>query len=228
MQPRWHKFYLIGCGGVGSLLAPVLIKLMGAGKVVLVDGDKFEPKNLDRQLFDPRTIGHNKAAALGELYGVEAIDQWFVMGLLDLHDEDWLLVGADNHPARHAALGEADRSGCRVIIAANEVTSSEAYYYQPDWSRSGLDPRVYYPDIETDTGRDPAGCTGQAQERNRQLVTANFTAAALAGHLLTLWAIERFKLRTETSKSLPFHLRVNMTRMESRQVKDINQERTET
>lgn len=227
------RFYLIGCGGVGSLMLPALLKLVGKDNVVLLDGDELEPKNLDRQLFDPSDIGKSKAIALGEKYDLpfdNYRNEWFSAGLLPLEPEDWLLVCADNHPARRDSLFESDRTECQVIIAANETTSSEAFYYRREWKGSKLDPRLYYPEIETNTGNDPraraAGCTGQAQEENRQLVTANFMAASLALHLLMIWHLEASKLNQATRECLPFHLIQNLSRAECRRVKD-QRERTE-
>lgn len=219
-----NRVFVIGCGGVGTLLTPVLCKLVKPGRVELVDGDEFEKKNLDRQLFHPISIGMNKARALADLYNCAARPEWFTVGLLDLQEDDWLIVCVDNHPARHSALQESDRTGCKAIIAANEVHSSEAYYYQHDWNKTKLDPRVYYPEIETVQDNNPAaiaiGCVGEVQENNRQLVTANQMAAALAMHLFTIWCLEQPKLKKETAAYLPFHLLCNLSRLEHRLVKD--------
>jgi hypothetical protein len=79
---------------------------------------------------------------------------------------------------------EGDESGCQAIFAVNETHSSEAYYCWRTWRRTERDPRVYYPELNTDRAGDPrtaaVGCTGEAQENNRQLVFANLIAAALA------------------------------------------------
>ncbi len=52
------------------------------------------------------------------------------------------------------------------------------------------DPRVYYPEINTDRSGDPRatsiGCTGEAQTNNRQLVSANLMAATLGPGILTM------------------------------------------
>ena len=59
-----RKHYIIGCGGVGSWLAPSLCLLRSPQEVILVDGDTLETKNLNRQLFTPEQVGSNKAEAL--------------------------------------------------------------------------------------------------------------------------------------------------------------------
>jgi molybdopterin/thiamine biosynthesis adenylyltransferase len=229
------NFYIIGAGGVGSWICPALCKLVEPADVVVLDGDAFEEKNLDRQLFDKESLGENKAEALSGKYQCAALPMWFGVGVLDLLPEDWLLVCADNHPARYDALQEADRTACRVIIAANETHSAEAYFYQREWKGTKLDPRIYYPTIETSHADDPrarsAGCTGEAQTSNRQLVTANFMAGALLMHLLTLWHLEVPKLDKDVLDCLPFQYKANLTSLEVfriKQFKTNNQERTET
>lgn len=216
--------FIVGSGGVGSWLAPSLCMLIGSKNVVLVDGDTLEEGNLNRQLFTRQHLGRNKAEALAGLYGCKAIPEYYNMGRFRVTEDDWLVMCVDNHPARNAALNESDARGCRVICAANETHSAEAYYYNRGWREGVLDPRVYYPEITTNREGDPLaraiGCTGEAQEANRQLVSANFSAAALAQHLFVVWAMEAPKLNSETLPSLPYKLVQNLTKLESFRVKD--------
>ena len=220
-----HRIFIIGVGGVGSWLAPSIALLEGSRNVVLVDGDELEMKNLNRQLFTFSDIGKNKAEALAAKYKCQHIPSFYSVGLVEHVDTDWLLCCVDNNPARNSVLTECDRTGCRAILAANEVHSSEAYYYQPDWRGSNRDPRVYYPEIVTDRRFDPLlagnGCTGEAQVENRQLVSANFSAAALAQNLYVLWAMEKPKLDSEILPSLPYQFRANLTRLEFNRVGQI-------
>lgn len=226
--------YIIGCGGVGSWLSEAMARLCQDPKkhLVLVDGDKLEQKNLDRQLFSEDVIGRNKAEALGEKLGCVGEGEWFTPYLFPHNVSDWLMVCVDNNPARRAALMACDMFGCKAIIAANEVHSSEAYIYCPDWrGHPTLDPRVTYsPEIEADHSGNPEaasiGCTGEAQVANRQLVTANFMAAALAAHLFVVWAMESRKVKPETLKHLPFRLSQNLTRNGYVLRGDLNQEPT--
>jgi len=216
--------YVIGAGGVGSWLTPSLCLLLGPRKVVVVDGDRLEEKNLNRQLFRREHLGQNKAIALAGLYGCLSRPEYFAMGRFTVQPEDWLITLVDNHPARRAALNEADMRGCRVLIAANETHSAEAYYYEPQWRGGSLDPRTYFPEILTGTDGDPMGeaigCTGEAQEENPQLVSANSLAASLAMHLFVLWHLEAPKLESETLPSLPYRLVANLTKLQSFRIKD--------
>jgi hypothetical protein len=212
------KAIIIGCGGGGSWMAPAMCSLIGPSNVMLVDGDKLERKNLDRQLFDAADIGRNKAEALGRRYNCSFVPDWYSFGSMSHRLDDWLMVGVDNHPGRVAALMACDFEGCSAIIAANETHSSEAYVYLPAWKDTNLDPRVMYPEMLTSQQGDPRraaiGCTGEAQATNRQLVTANLMAVSLALHLFVVWAMESRKLDQEVLSSLPHHLRMNLTKPE--------------
>jgi molybdopterin/thiamine biosynthesis adenylyltransferase len=217
------KAIIIGTGGVGSWLAPALCRILDPDRVTLIDGDKLEKKNLDRQLFNEEHIGQNKAEALARLYGCEGIPKWFSMGQFEINEGDWLMVCVDNHPARLAALQECDSNGCRAIFGANETYSAEACFYIRGWRGTGLDPRVYYPEILTDHSGDPRataiGCTGEAQQTNRQLASANFMAAALMLQLFTVWT-KAPTLRKEAQNHLPHKLVSNLAKMENFKVKD--------
>lgn len=207
--------YIIGCGGVGSWLAATMVRLVGANNVVLVDGDTLEKKNLDRQLFTEQDIGQNKADALASQLGCKSHPAWYDWTEHRHTDRDWLMCCVDNNPARADVLRSCDANGCAAICAANEMTSSEAYLYLPRWRNTNNDPRIYYPEIETDQSnnvRHAAGCTGEYQIQNRQLVTANFMAAALAGHLYVVWAIEAKTVAPEVRKFMPHRLNQNLTR----------------
>ena len=136
----------------------------------------------------------NKASALAEIYRCEPVVDYYSVGSFEHDPSDVLVCCVDNNRSRRDVLEACDSCQCRAILAANEVHSSEAYYYEPSWRGTDLDPRVYYPEIQTDGSQDPraraAGCTGKAQANNRQLVTANLMASSLAMHMVTLWVLE--------------------------------------
>lgn len=73
---------VVGCGGTGSHLVPTLLQYIASAKltstaenpfpsvkVILIDGDSVEQKNLIRQRFAPHELGMNKAEALASRYG---------------------------------------------------------------------------------------------------------------------------------------------------------------
>jgi molybdopterin/thiamine biosynthesis adenylyltransferase len=213
------KTYIIGAGGVGSWLAPAITLLVGNESVTVIDGDKLEVKNLNRQLFSHSDVGRFKSDALAERYGCFSIPKWYGCGLMGFSRGDTLMCAVDNHTARSEVLKACDECGCLAIIGANEVYSSEAYLYRPEWKDTQLDPRVYYPEIVTDRSGDPRraaiGCTGEAQKETPQLVTANFMAAALMMHLFIPWVFEARKYDKSAREHLAHRLTSNLSKLTS-------------
>lgn len=215
--------YVIGCGGESWSVEP-LHKLLvrrdyePGNVLMLIDGDTIEEHNLDRQLYDEDDIGKNKAQALSEFYeNVTFLPDFFYNGMLRekdicLESDDILWCGVDNHPGRREVLACCDENGCSAVIAANEYTDSEAYWYDPAWKNTPNDPRVFYPTILTSQGGDPLaprGCVGEAQEHAPQLVLANVWASALALHLYWFHTHERQKVPMDQREFMPVHHKVS-------------------
>ena len=109
--------YIIGCGGVGSAIVPSFCLLKEPGDITLIDGDKLERKNLNRQLFDANHLGQNKAQALGNKYGCQFLPEWYAKGKVRHYRHDWLLCLVDNHRTRLEVLEVCDDTGCQAIFA---------------------------------------------------------------------------------------------------------------
>lgn len=194
------RHYLIGCGGVGSWVLPKLLRIAGEDEVILVDGDTFEEKNLDRQLFSQDAIGLNKAQAMvgtNSVQGFNAkmnfIPRYYSSGAVRHQADDLLWCCADNHACRREVLMSCDERGCSALFGANEYVDWEAYYYQPSMRGTPNDPRVFYPIIQTDRSNDPLGPPGcvELSEGNRQLVLSNASAADAMLWLYWFWFHER-------------------------------------
>lgn len=210
-------YYLIGCGGIGGWVATSLTKMLPAGdELVLVDGDRFEEKNLDRQLCTKRDIGKPKAAVLrnalkpGARCTVSA--QIGYLGAMDkfvFKRNSWVITGVDNHPARAITLNMCDQENCYCVSAANGYEEAEAYFYSPAWAGTNLDPRKYFPELLTDKTDDPLSppCTGEILESAPQLAMANMCAAAHAMQLLWYWREVHPQLTdVDALNRAPFHI----------------------
>jgi molybdopterin/thiamine biosynthesis adenylyltransferase len=208
--------YCIGGGGVGSWLTPAMCLLLGdPSKVIVVDGDMLEKKNLNRQLFTEKDIGVYKSVALAEKYNCQSVNRYFASGMLEIDRGDWIMCAVDNNLGRKEVLATCDSTGCRAVFGGNETLSSEAYYYQASWKRSELDPRTYYPEINTNKSNDPRaaaiGCVEEIQGGNTQRVSANIAACSHMLHLYSVWAIESAKLNREAKEFLPHRIIQNMS-----------------
>ncbi len=59
---RTFRVAVVGCGGLGGYIIEMLARL-GIGHLTLIDGDVFEPSNLNRQLLStPEKLGQPKAS----------------------------------------------------------------------------------------------------------------------------------------------------------------------
>lgn len=63
---RRARVAIIGCGGLGSNVAAMLVR-SGVGELTLIDFDRVEEDNLNRQMFFRDDIGRLKSEALADL-----------------------------------------------------------------------------------------------------------------------------------------------------------------
>ena len=115
MDPR--RFIIIGTGGIGSRLAEDVCRLAQyrapGSVVVLVDGDNFEPKNAERQMFD--SLGNKAVVRARELQPkfpdvfIVADDRWVV----DKIDDTLRPVGQDDD--------DDEQDGNTKMIEAREL-----------------------------------------------------------------------------------------------------------
>lgn len=177
--------------------------------LTIFDRDILELRNLDRQLFNQNSVGKYKAMELmkhARIRGARAVTEWFTDATpLNPTDHDLIICVADNHPARNAALTQAERLKIPAIIGGNEYYDSQAYLYVPEKTK---DPRETYPEISTQKSGDPISCQGEEQEIHPQLALANFRCASHIADLLWLYHTETKFLITEiyTAKTATQHI----------------------
>lgn len=190
------KVYLVGAGGTGSYIAPVLARMLAlkpdeVEELVIIDRDKLEESNLERQLYPFEGIGMAKASLL-----VKSIEQFCEQPCRAVIDwltvetpmppESFIISCTDNHPARLAVLEICDATESEAVLCGNETFSAEAFYYHHSWKGGPLDPRVRYPELLTDKRDDPTRppCNSdEAIQDNPQLAQANAMSASLGMQL---------------------------------------------
>lgn len=138
---------LVGCGGTGSHIAQALARIAAHTRhgreqlrLVFLDGDHVEEKNVGRQLFGPGDVGQNKAIALAarfnHLFGlaIEAIPAMATQTLLQEIRTDGQRVRASIRPAGVGLLiGAVDSAAGRRVLA---TTLSASKHWQL-WLDSG-------------------------------------------------------------------------------------------
>ena len=203
MNEHFKNVHIIGAGGVASYFLAPFLRTFRPKEITIWDGDTLEKKNLQRQNFDGKAVGENKAKALiysidRDLVPDDARMAWNSKFFTDSEKMEeppsLIFVFADNHPARSNVLAFVDMFyvehgiSIPVIVGANELISSEAYIYFPDWPVGNrLDPRVRYPEIDTVKDDDPTkGCIEESKEVT-QLAMSNYIAAGFSMALAWQW-----------------------------------------
>ena len=184
--------YVIGCGGIGCWLVPLLKKMLDKTAVISVmDGDKIEQRNFDRQFHSMENLGWNKAEALFYQYGLNHFYPRYLSRYSrpPLRIVDWVWCCVDNHPARLECLEWIDENASHGIFGGNEYESSQSFIYFSNWKDTDLDPRKRYPEILTDKRGNPdrPNCQGEAQIADPQLAVYNYLAAGGMMHLYCFW-----------------------------------------
>lgn len=177
------------------MMLPLLQHLeytVDAPLVVLFDNDKFEEHNGARQFLarNADNIGKNKAQVLADYYTplykgkIETEEGWFYRGRG--RGFDLIIVCADNHGARYAALQDGEQYGIPVVSGANETKSGEAWVFSPEFSTKRQHPLFRYPEIAelADASDNPvvasSGCASdEAISDNPQLPLGNAMTAAM-------------------------------------------------
>lgn len=121
------RVLVVGCGGLGGHLIDMLARI-GVGALRVVDGDVFEPSNLNRQLLsEVPLLGVSKAKAaaarvsrVNPELSVEAVGSFLteknVGSLLQLCDV--VLDGLDNIESRRILADECEQAGIPYIYGA--------------------------------------------------------------------------------------------------------------
>lgn len=184
---------VVGLGGLGGTVVEILARL-GVGRLTLIDGDRFDESNLNRQLLcTTRSLGDAKAETAARRVAEvnPAVAVHAVAAELTPANAPDLLAGAgvavdclDNLPARFALAAGARRRGIPMVSAAVGGASGQVTVIVP--SGPGLE-SVYGP---------PAEAPRQGAEAS--LGTLPQTASAVAA----IQCSEVLKLLLETGEAL--------------------------
>lgn len=201
-----YKFYVIGVGGTGSLLARDLPKLLlgTVHKMILVDGDVVEKKNIERQGYQSQDVGDNKALALSRkinsLYTIECeFDDKYCTY------ESLIALIKDDKRYTPVLIGCVDNDATRVILENVFNELNDAIYI--DSANSEYEGNIYIVSKEDgiqqgklrsqcykfDTDKHPldVSCQEQAAKGNVQfLVTNAKMAVSILEHCNALITIQ--------------------------------------
>ena len=197
---------VLGLGGTGGILVRYLLMYLAAlgvaVRVVLIDGDEFEPQNAERMFFSRHG---NKAAVVLEDIGaavgeteltLSAVEEYVTpdnVGRL-LHDGDLVLLAVDNHATRKliAEYCATELENVCLISGGNDGVGEDSAGHavrgtygnvQVHLRRDGHDETpsllAYHPEIASPEDKLPtdASCT-EAVASVPQILFANLASAS--------------------------------------------------
>lgn len=198
---------VIGLGGVGGIAARYLVAFLAAAsdpcRVVLIDGDDFEPRNAERMLFSH--CGNKASVVRDELLAfveesaltIAAIEEYVSAANLDrlIAEGDVVMLCVDNHATRKLVSDHCGqlRQVC-LISGGNDGVGEDGAgrnqrgsfgNVQIHWRRDGADltPPIdaFHPEIESprDALPNDVSCTDALLSVPQLLFTNLATASAL-------------------------------------------------
>jgi molybdopterin/thiamine biosynthesis adenylyltransferase len=183
MKPP-KKILIVGAGGIGCVLAPMLCRL---ANIVIMDKDNYEPGNAGRQ-FPALMSEGNKAQILADylspttLNTVEHIADYFrdatAFNEDATRDVEMIFAAVDNNASRKVITEVAEAYGIPAILAGNEHAHGEAHLFLPEVH----DPFKHFE--FTFKEPPPWACNApETLEEYPQTAIANQLAAGCAMHL---------------------------------------------
>lgn len=188
------KIHIIGCGGGASHFLPNFLRTYKDVEFVLQDGDVLEERNLDRQLFDKKHVGKNKATALALTLRLkcEIVEAYWTSGS-PIHG-DVVLCFADNNTCRRELLAQIDddERDLLFITAANGERDAQAYAFHALFKDMPWDCRRIFPGILEPDYSPAYACTAPEVANERpQTLLANAMSAMLAHQIFRSWFLTR-------------------------------------
>lgn len=195
-----RRIVIVGCGGIGSQLVRPLFMYLSylveggfKGEVILVDGDNFEARNSQRQIFGISEVGRNKAQVLASMYRRDFPLNIRAQGLYLNEDnarhiisEDSVVFSCvDNHKTRKLISDRCkEMFDVSLISGGNDYHDGNVQCYQRIGGEEVCWPidHMGHPEIANPQDLHPSEVEQHCHtevEASPQLVFANLTAATL-------------------------------------------------
>lgn len=147
------RVMVVGCGGLGGHIIDQLARI-GIGFLRVVDGDAFEPSNLNRQLLSQvPLLGISKAKAAAEHIQrvnpdvtVEAVEEFMTEDNVQrlIGDCDIVLDALDNIPSRRILSAACETAGIPYVYGAIQGWVAQAAVSMPG---DGLIKKLFPEDV---------------------------------------------------------------------------------
>lgn len=193
------KVIVVGAGGTGSFAIPALARLLAfhedgrEANLTIIDGDVYEEKNMERQMFPKEYVGRNKADTMAsqlQLTGVrlegtchtQYLHAPTVLAGIIASSRDGLVVviGCVDNDATRAVLMAGIKEVNRPVLyidGANELDTASliTWMYVPG-DPVMSPPDAVYPQYAQPADTMPGGCWAKTPS-TPQLITANMASA---------------------------------------------------
>lgn len=171
-----NRFVFIGLGGIGSFLVNIMAKYCNYDfkekenfkniEFILIDGDKYEPKNQNRQFFENGNFDVNKAESkvneltliYPEIY-FKAIDEFITQENVSqyIQENDIVFSCVDQHISRKIISDwVSELNDVLLISGGNELTTTTVQIHYRKEVKD-LTPKItkYHPEIENPDDKHP-------------------------------------------------------------------------
>ena len=101
-----RKVLIIGAGGIGSFLIPLLDKT-ALYTITVYDPDRVESKNLTYQNFEEEDVGKHKVAVMNQRYNLKAAEPYPILTKNQIKKYDLVVCCADNLDVRRLMYRDA-------------------------------------------------------------------------------------------------------------------------
>ncbi|HLC99789.1 MAG TPA: ThiF family adenylyltransferase [Patescibacteria group bacterium] len=185
---------VVGIGGIGGALLPILCRFLAfrspGARVSLIDGDQYEQKNQERQVFD--RPGNKAEVTVGRLVkdfpslSLQSRPEYLHDGNIVslIREDDVVLLCVDNHATRKLVSDRGEElDNCVIISGGNEYTDGSVQIF---WRREGTCHTLplandYHPEIRFPKDKNPGeiGCLEATESTPQLLITNNAIAAVM-------------------------------------------------
>ena len=198
---------IIGIGGIGCALLPHLARYLQAGgeaaRLTLVDGDAFEARNADRQVFpELGSKAKVKAAELARHFAdlsFRAVPEYVTPENVSriIRSGDVVFLGVDNHKTRRLVSDHCQAlEDVALISGGNDYTDGNVQVYLRRARGDVTLPLTrHHPEIADPQDRSPheMSCDELSQEAAPQLLFTNLAVASAMLNAFFAWRLGKLQ-----------------------------------
>lgn len=195
------KFKIVGAGGISSYLIEPLARYLSyrpdSSEITVIDGDRFEERNKDRQKF---TAYENKAVHTVALLksqfhkiSFKAKDEYLTESnvITNIRENDVVFLCVDNHASRKLISDRCEElQDVTLISGGNDFTDGNVIYFsKKNGTNITKPPTELYPEIASPQDKNPGESdrTSSCQQEAASSPQLLFTNLAIASTMLNCY-----------------------------------------